>query len=164
MYKRVIYYFCLLFLSVLPVAADKCRVTTPELAQMEVRRAYLIGPQSRRVVLQVHVADESNERAGGFQNICPQVAEHTSILFLFETSHVPSFHMSNVHMPLDIAFIDDAGVIRDVQTMMPYVIGKQSQQRLWRPPTPVMAALEVRAGLLGELGVSPGEWSITLEN
>lgn len=129
---------------------------------MEVREALLNGPDSRRIALAVHIADDGNERAAGFQQICPQVAEHTAILFLFERTHIPSFHMSNVHMPLDIAFIDAAGIIRDIQTMSPYIIGKQSQKRLWSPPTPVRAALEVKAGLFSELGITPDDWSVAV--
>ena len=129
---------------------------------MEVRQAQLVGPDARRIDLQVHIADEGNERSAGFQKICPEVVDHTAILFLFRHSHIPSFHMNNVYMPLDIAFIDATGIIRDIQTMSPYVIGKQNQQRLWSPPAPVRAALEVKAGLFNELGVTPGEWSITV--
>ena len=69
--------------------------------------------------------------------------------------------MNNVHMPLDIAFIDRAGVIRSVQTMQPYVIGSLEKQ-LWGPPAPVVAALEVRAGVFAELGITENEWSLTL--
>lgn len=131
---------------------------------MEVREVHLEGPQSRRIVLTVHVADDRSERAAGFQTLCPEVAQRTSILFWFRRSHVPSFHMNNVHMPLDIAFIDEAGIIRDIQTMLPYIIGKQNQQRLWSPPVPVKAALEVKAGLFDELGVTAGDWSLSLNN
>lgn len=129
---------------------------------MEVREAHLVGPDSRRVALQVNIADEGDERRAGFQQICPEVADDTAILFLFRQTHIPSFHMNNVYMPLDIAFIDEAGVIRDIQTMSPYVIGKQGQKRLWSPPTPVRAALEVRAGLFSELRIIPDKWSVTV--
>lgn len=144
------------------VFAQSCSTTTPELNKMEMRDAYLVGPSQQRVTLKVRVADTGNERAAGFQYICPEVAEDTSILFLFEQSHIPSFHMNNVYMPLDIAFIDEGGTIRDIQTMRPIVLGKENQVRLWSPKIPVTAALEVKAGLLNQLGVTVDEWSVSL--
>lgn len=163
MYKPV-FLICLIFACcpIFPAGAADCQMETPDLARMEVREAHLAGPDSRRLTLAVHIADEDRERAAGFQRICPEVADRTSILFLFERSRIPSFHMNNVHMPLDIAFIDDSGVIRDIQTMTPYILGMQGQRELWSPPTPVRAALEVKAGRFAELGVTPGEWSITV--
>lgn len=138
-----------------------CVVTTDEIEQMEVRRARLTGKDGRRFDLEVRVADNGRERAAGFQHVCPETADAVSILFLFANPAVPRFHMNNVHMPLDIAFIDRAGVIRSVQTMQPYVIGAL-EKKLWGPPTPVVAALEVRAGLFGELEITENEWSLSL--
>jgi len=148
--------------SFLAAAAQHCVKTTAGLERMEVRNARLEGPDLQRVELRVHVADTGSERAAGFQHICPEVANKTSILFLFQQSYIPSFHMNNVHMPLDIAFIDENGVIRDIQTMHPYVLGKLTQTRLWRPGVAVEAALEVRAGLFRQLGVSVDDWSVSL--
>ena len=144
--------------------AESCSTTTPELKKMEMRDAHLVGPNLQRGTLKVRVADSGSERAAGFQYICPEVAEHTSILFLFAHSHIPSFHMNNVYMPLDIAFIDEGGRIRDIQTMNPVVLGKKNQPRLWSPKTPVSAALEVKGGLLEQLGVTVDEWSLTLSD
>ncbi len=146
----------------MPYALAECRITNSELEQMNVRQARFRGPDERRVDLQVHVADSGRERAAGFQHVCPETAESTSILFLFANPHVPSFHMRNVYMPLDIAFIDDSGVIRDIQTMQPYIIGTR-EMTLWSPPVPIVAALEVRGGLFEELGITANEWSISLQ-
>lgn len=166
MRKGLLAFVCLLLTSICAssafVFAQRCTVATPELRNMEVRDAHLVGPKSQRITLEVHVADNGTERAAGFQHICPEVADHTAILFLFGYSHIPSFHMTNVYMPLDIAFIDEDGTIRDIQTMNPYILGKQHQPKLWSPQTPVRAVLEVRAGLLNQLGVTVDEWSIAL--
>ncbi|MDJ0958008.1 MAG: DUF192 domain-containing protein [Arenicellales bacterium] len=168
MRKDLLVAVCLLLTSISafsPFAfAQSCSKTTPELIKMEVRDAHLIGPDLQRVTLKVRVADTGSKRAAGFQYICPEVAEHTSILFLFAQSHIPNFHMNNVYMPLDIAFIDKDGRIRDIQTMNPVVLGKKNQPRLWSPKTPVSAALEVKGGLFEQLGVTADEWSVTLSN
>lgn len=144
------------------VQAQSCRDTTTELQSMDTKQAEIRGPGGERIGLEVHIADSSTERSAGFQHICPDVAEHTAILFVFPDLHVPSFHMRNVHMPLDIAFIDEHGTIRDIQTMQPYVLGRQKQTRYWGPKVPVRAALEVKAGLLQQLGVGVDAWSLPL--
>ncbi len=79
----------------MPYALAECRITNSELEQMNVRQARFSGPDERRVDLQVHIADSGRERAAGFQHVCPETAESTSILFLFANPHVPSFHMRN---------------------------------------------------------------------
>lgn len=139
-----------------------CVEATAGLQSMELRDAQLEGPGQQRIGLKVRVADTSSERAAGFQHICPEVANETSILFLLQQSYIPSFHMNNVLMPLDIAFIDENGIIRDIQTMHPYVLGKQTQTRFWKPGVPVNAALEVKAGLFDKLGVTVDDWSVSL--
>lgn len=157
---RSLVIFALLILS-LQGATAECLNTTSELEEMAVRRVRLLGPGGEHVDLEVRIADTGRERSAGFQHVCPSTAHTVSILFLFEHPSVPRFHMQNVYMPLDIAFIDDAGVIRSVQTMRPYVIGS-AKRKLWSPPVPTVAALEVRAGLLEELGVTEDAWSLAL--
>ena len=129
---------------------------------MESGRVHLSGPDGRYIELNVRVADEGYERAAGFQHICPEIADDTSIVFLFSSPNIPKFHMRNVYMPLDIAFFDADSVIRSIQTMEPYVLGKRDE-KLWSPGTPVVGALEVRGGLFKELGVTEDDWSIYLE-
>lgn len=157
---RLLVLFALLVLS-LQEATAGCRDATAELEQMAVRRVQLIGPGGTHADLEVRVADSGRERSAGFQHVCPATVQSVSILFLFETPGIPRFHMKNVYMPLDIAFIDNSGVIRSVQTMRPYVIGSL-EKKTWSPSVPTVAALEVRAGLLQELGVTEDEWSLTL--
>ena len=101
------------------------------------------------------IADENDERAAGFQHICPDVISGTLILFVFPSEFVPSFHMRNVHAPLDIAFIDASGVVVDVQTMNTYVLGARNQP-LYSPPVPAQAALEADVGFFTSEGIEPG--------
>lgn len=144
-----------------PGMAAGCRDMTPELAHMTVRDMQLRGPGDRHIDLKVRIADEGGERAAGFQHICPETTDHTSILFVFGRPNIPRFHMRNVHMPLDIAFIDSRGVIRNIQTMHPYILGSK-EEKLWGPGVPVLFVLEVKAGLFEMQGVTENEWSIVL--
>lgn len=154
--------FILLAILVSSAAAD-CVPMTDEIGRMDLRNIRLAAADGRQVDLEVRVADSGRERAAGFQHVCPETADTVSILFLFPRSGTPRFHMKNVYMPLDIAFIGDNGEINSIQTMRPYVIGaRENEHKLWSPPAPVVAALEVRAGLFQELGVEANEWTVTL--
>ena len=166
--KKQIYIVALLLLTSgtsgcsAPDPGEDCRSMTPELKQMTVKNIRLRGPGGRHIELKPRVADDRRELAAGFQHICPETAEHISILFEFRAPYIPKFHMRNVHMPLDIAFIDEQGVIRNIQTLQPYAQSTIDAKK-WSPPIPVSAALEVKAGLFKRLGVTENEWSIVLK-
>lgn len=146
-----------LLLASLNAAAD-CRRTTSALDAMAEAELVMAGP-GRFVKLAVRVADDHRKRAAGFQHICPETIESTAIYFEFEQPRRPSFHMRNVKAPLDIAFIDAAGVIVSIQRMEPYVLGAQ-QYRTWGSTGEVAAALEARAGYFADAQITEGGWRI----
>jgi uncharacterized membrane protein (UPF0127 family) len=102
------------------------------------------------------LADENGERSQGFQRICQEGIEAEPILFVFPRPFRPGFHMHNVVEPLDIAFIDEQGVIVDIYKMETYVLGSNSRP-LYRPSKPVVAALEAEVGYFAEQGVKVGD-------
>jgi hypothetical protein len=150
--------FAMLLVAAWDAAAD-CQVTTPALESMETAELVLNGPGDRSTTLMVRVADDNRERAAGFQHICPRTVDSTAIYFVYEHARRASFHMHNVKAPLDIAFIDGAGNIVDIQRMEPYVLGAK-QQPLYAPPGPVTAALETRAGYFDEQRITAGNWRL----
>lgn len=147
-----------LLLASLDAAAD-CQRTTSALDAMAEAELVMAGPGQRAVRLAVRVADDQRERAAGFQHICPETIDSTAIYFEFGRPRQPNFHMRNVKAPLDIAFIDAAGVIVSIQRMEPYVLGAQ-QHRTWGPGVAVAAALEARAGYFADARITEGEWRI----
>lgn len=148
-----------LFLTFSLQACGACVDATDQLNAMETGRLALIGPGDRSVVLTARVADDPGERAAGFQHICPGAIDETNIYFVFDRVRLPAFHMRNVQAPLDIAFIDPAGTIVDIQRMEPYVKGS-TEQKHYSPPVPVAAALETRAGYFTEQNITAGDWKI----
>jgi len=136
-----------------------CQKSTVALDSMAETGITLQGPGDRSVELTARVADDNRERAGGFQYICPQTINMTSIYFEFDRAYRPSFHMHNVEAPLDIAFVDPHGVILDIQRMEPYTLGA-THFRYYSPPGAVVAALETRAGYFEEKGITAGDWSV----
>ena len=122
---------------------------------MAVTDVTLKGDRGAPLTLTVRVADNGRQRAAGFQHICPAIIRETAILFLFANPARPTFHMHNVHAPLDLAFIDADGRIMEIHRMRTYVLGA-ARHEYYRPRRPVRAALEVRAGFFSERGIVPG--------
>ena len=104
------------------------------------------------LTLDVLVADDAFERASGFQHICPQIIDQTLILFRYPQEVRGRFHMSNVHAPLDIAFIDGQGSVIAVLLMETYT---ENDRPLYGPDGRYQFALEARAGFFNTMGISP---------
>lgn len=73
------------------------------------------------------------------------------MLFVFDEDLPRSFWMRNTIIPLDIAYIREDGTIVKTHTMAPL------ETRLYPSVEPARYALEVRAGLLAELGIARGD-------
>lgn len=99
----------------------------------------------RRLI--VRVADEADEHRAGYQHLCPDVA--LAILFVFPLPQRVSFHMRNVHRPLDIAFLGEGGRVLAVTRMVPGESG-------YVAPRAVRYALEAPAGMLAGWGIRVG--------
>ena len=67
--------------------------------------------------------------------------ENTGMLFVFPYYRILSFWMRNTFLPLDIAFINQEGVIVDIQTVDPL-----DETRHYISNAPALYALEVKAG------------------
>lgn len=73
------------------------------------------------------------------------------MLFVFRDDQLRAFWMYNTIIPLDIAYVRSDGVIVKTHTMAAL------ETRLYPSVEPARFALEVRAGLLAELGVTAGD-------
>lgn len=99
------------------------------------------------VVAEVARTDE--ERAQGLM-YRQEVPDGTGMLFVFEDSQVRSFWMQNTYVPLDIAFLDAALTVVDIQQMEPL------STDFYHSKAPAMFALEVRQGWFAEKGIGVG--------
>ncbi len=77
--------------------------------------------------------------------------EDQGMLFVFPQKHILSFWMRNTFIPLDIAFIDEAGVIVDIQRMAPL-----DETINYISAAPALYALEVNAGWFEKQGIKVG--------
>ncbi len=139
----------------IPAHAEDCRVSTSEWLSMQKREITITKSDGSTVRTPAKIADDAHERSAGFQHICPSTVNKMPILFLFPRPTTAWFHMTNVHAPLDIAFVAENGRIVEIQQMAVYPSGGAGgKKKLYRSSVPVVAALEAHAGFFSSLGVS----------
>lgn len=96
------------------------------------------------------VADTPEAQQQGLMN-----REHlepgAGMLFVFDTESIQAFYMRNTLIPLDIAFLDRAQIVVDIQQMEPLT------EDLHRSAAPAMFALEVPQGWFEQEGIEVGQ-------
>jgi len=95
------------------------------------------------------VARTPEERTQGLM-YRQEVPDGTGMLFVFDDNEVRSFWMQNTYAALDIAFLDPAFTVVDIQQMEPLTTDPHQST------APAMFALEVRKGWLAEHGIELG--------
>lgn len=95
------------------------------------------------------VARTPEERADGLM-YRQELPDGTGMLFVFDDSQVRSFWMMNTYVALDIAFLDAALTVVDIQQMAPLSTDPHESA------VPAMFALEVRQGWFAERGITVG--------
>ena len=85
--------------------------------------------------------------------------ERAGMLFVYDSTQPPTsaFWMYRTRIPLDIAFIDSAGVIRSIVPMVPCTSDVADACPNYPAGAPFRAALEVNAGFFRRAGVGVGD-------
>jgi uncharacterized membrane protein (UPF0127 family) len=78
------------------------------------------------------------------------VPGNRGMLFVFADSNYRGFWMKNTRIPLDIAYIDEYGVIKEIYRMKPYVTDTTNSHYK------VKYALEMNEGWFASQGIKPG--------
>jgi uncharacterized membrane protein (UPF0127 family) len=86
------------------------------------------------------------------------LSERAGMLFVYDSLQPADagFWMFRTRIPLDIAFLDSAGVIRSVRAMVPCTATITEGCATYEPGTPYRYALEVNAGALKRWGADSG--------
>ena len=95
------------------------------------------------------VARTPDQRAQGLM-YRQELPDGTGMLFVFEDNALRSFWMQNTYVPLDIAFLDPALTVVDIQQMAPMTTDAHESA------APAMFALEVRQGWFADQGIAVG--------
>jgi len=138
----------LVLMRCMPALAQDCVPLTEPVAHMLQRDVHIEKADGRVIALTMRIADEYSEQLAGFQHLCPSPAQ-PPMLFVFPAEIHTAFHMRNVHLALDIAFIAADGNFLEIMRMEP-------GSRLYAPQRPFRYALEAPAGTFARLGLAAG--------
>ena len=99
--------------------------------------------------LAVEVASTEEKRAQGlmYRRILP---ENRGMLFVFRETAQHGMWMLNTYVPLSVAFLDEKGVIINIEDMHPHTRTNHVASR------PAKYALEVNRGWFAKRGIKPG--------
>lgn len=100
-------------------------------------------------VLTAEVADNDANRTQGLMHR-RMLPENRGMLFVFPNIAFHGMWMMNTHIPLSVAFIDDAGVIINIEDMQPHTRDAHSAAK------PARYALEMNLGWFRKRGIKPG--------
>jgi uncharacterized membrane protein (UPF0127 family) len=84
----------------------------------------------------------------------PSLPENRGMLFLFDQPRLPTFWMKNTLIPLDLVFLDGAGVVVDVIANVQPCAADPCPN--YPPSSPALAVLEIVAGGAAVHGLEAG--------
>ena len=99
--------------------------------------------------LKAEVAHTDPARAQGLMHR-RMLPENRGMLFVFTTTAHHAMWMMNTYIPLSVAFIDERGVIINIEDMKPHT------QEPHPAAKPAKYALEMNQGWFGKRGIKPG--------
>jgi len=99
--------------------------------------------------LTAEVAHTDPARAQGLMHR-RMLPENRGMLFVFTTTAHHAMWMMNTYIPLSVAFIDERGVIINIEDMKPHT------QDTHPAAKPAKYALEMNQGWFGKRGIKPG--------
>ncbi len=104
----------------------------------------------------LEVADTPAKRSRGLMER-PSLPRDHGMLFVYDELRAWPFWMLNTLIPLDIAWLDKSGRVVDVQTMLPQPGVSPDKLTFYYPKGEAQSAIEMNAGLAGELGLTKGD-------
>ena len=130
----------ILLLSILTGTADACPLELPT-AAVSINGHGLI----------VELAATPQSRACGLSHRSA-LKENRGMLFIYPRSEPRTFWMKDTRIPLSIAFLDESGIIINIENMLPDQTGIRYHSRL-----PAAYALEVNQGWFRLHGITAGD-------
>lgn len=131
-------------------ATESATWMQPDGVTFATARIEVVGAGGAALPLTVELADTAERRGRGLM-FRQSLDEDAGMLFLFPSETRAGFWMQDTYVPLSIAFIDEAGVIREIQEMAPLTT------ELHVPTSAYRWALEVNQEWFAEHGVGVGD-------
>ncbi|MGL4574756.1 MAG: DUF192 domain-containing protein [Burkholderiaceae bacterium] len=100
-------------------------------------------------LIKAEVAANDADRQRGLM-FREKLAESEGMLFIFEQYAQHCMWMKNTPLPLSVAFIDDQGVIVNIEDMKPQALDSHCAKK------PAVFALEMNQGWFKRRGIKPG--------
>lgn len=136
------------FLIVPAAFADEPTGPQPKLPTEQLT---IIGDNGQKHVFTVEVALTEQQQDTGLM-FRPTVPADTGMIFPMSTPQVADFWMKNTIAPLDMVFIGADGTIKTIaENTVPYSLKTDSSN------VPVLATLELQAGITAAEGISVGD-------
>jgi uncharacterized membrane protein (UPF0127 family) len=109
-------------------------------------------------ILTVELAESRDQQTLGLMER-RTLAQDAGMLFVYRDRQPASagFWMHRTRIPLDIAFVDDSGVIRSIRAMEPCATELADGCPTYEPGTPYRAALEANRGFFAQHGIRVGD-------
>jgi len=98
----------------------------------------------------IEIADDQSERSAGLM-FRDAMADDHGMLFVFPETKMLGFWMKNTPMPLDLVFIGDDGMVKDI------LPGEPFSEALIAPGVPSRFVLELKRGTAEQLGIKNGD-------
>ena len=115
------------------------------------RDVLLVETGSSQYRFEVEVADDPAERAEGLM-YRQSLADNAGMLFLYPQPQPVEFWMKNTPLSLDIVFVRADGTIARIAANTTPMSEDRISSR-----EPVLAVLEVKAGIMQQLGIAAGD-------
>jgi len=131
--------YCLAIIAATALALSGCGGQESSGPQL-----YEITVGSHAVLVEIAETPEQHTQGLKFRESLP---ENQGMLFYFPQEKVASFWMKSTRIPLSIAFIDDGGLIVNIESMEPFTQTTHESRRL------VRFALEMNQGWFRKRGV-----------
>jgi hypothetical protein len=109
------------------------------------------------VSLALELAESTDQQRLGLMER-QHLPERAGMLFVYDSVQPPDagFWMYRTRIPLDIAFLDSAGLVQSIRSMVPCPTTMPEGCPTYEPGTPYRYALEVNAGALKQWRVDVG--------
>ncbi len=111
----------------------------------------LIEIRVENAVAMVEVAADDDARRRGLMNR-KWLAEDRGLLMVFPVERPVQIWMLNVHIPLDVGFFDESGILINRLSMLP-----DGGREIHRSGAPARYALEMNMGWFERMGLEPGD-------